>query len=290
MEEQLNRLKVLDRDIQVLTHAIAVLEWDQETYMPELGIEERAEQLALLKGILHQNITSSEIGELLDRLGADTNNPEGNRSLGIRDRAIIREVFRRYKINTNLPASLIKRLARQTSITQSRWVQAKNQSDFGLFAPYLEQLLSLILEKAEKLGYKESLYDPLLDEYEPWMKTSELEAILLPLQDQLIRILEQIIHSNRTIDSSVMGRSLSLKIQRDFNTELLLSMGYDFKKGRLDESAHPFTTTLGRADIRLTTRYKSDRFASSIFSTIHEGGHGLYEMGFDEELQWTVLA
>ena len=250
--------------------------------MPERALEERSEQISLLEGIVHGKVTDPEIGDLLEELG--------NEPLNDIDRAFLRELRHRYNRLTKLPATLVKELARETSLAQAKWVKARSKSDFSLFAPHLQRLLDLTIEKAERLGYKESIYDPLLDEFEPWMKTSDVEAVFSVLQNQLKDLLAKIIKSPHKTDTSMLHREYPVDKQKSFSLEVLKRMGYDFEAGRLDVSAHPFTTSLGIADIRMTTRYQKDFFNAGIFGSIHEGGHGLYELGIGRELAGTLLA
>jgi carboxypeptidase Taq len=282
MKKRIERLKELDKDIQLLTHSTALLAWDQETYMPKRALEERSEQISLLEGIVHGRVTDPEIGDLLEE--------SGNESLNDMDRAFLRELRHRYNRLTKLPVTLVKELAKETSLAQAKWAEARSKSDFSLFAPHLQRLLDLTLEKAERLGYKESIYDPLLDEFEPWMKTNDVEAVFSVLQNQLKNLLAKIIKSPHKIDTSMLHREYPVDKQKSFSLDVLKRMGYDFKAGRLDVSAHPFTTSLGIADIRLTTRYQKDFFNTGIFGSIHEGGHGLYELGIGRELAGTLLA
>jgi carboxypeptidase Taq len=289
MQNSLSRLKEIGKEIKLLEHAMALLGWDQETYMPPKAVEERSEQLSLLQTILHRKATTTEIGDLLGELGVSEDNPEGDASLGTLDRAYVRVCFRDYTKNTKLPTELVSKLARQTSIAQSVWAEAREKSDFSRFAPHLEELLVLIKEKAECLGYEDHPYDALLDEFEPGMLTRRVKEIFDRVREELAPVIEQIA-SQPNVDDSILYRTYPLTLQRQFGEVVLEDMGYSMERGRLDVSAHPFTTSLGRDDVRLTTRYSEDYFNTGIFGTIHEGGHGLYELGFAEEIKENILA
>jgi carboxypeptidase Taq len=290
VREVLEQLRKLDREIQLLEHVAALLEWDQETYMPERAIEERADQIALLKGLLHTRITSPKVGELLGKLGVTEEKPQGSYAESDTDQAFVREVFRRFSKNTKLPKEFVELLARQQALTQADWVKAREASDFSLFTPRFKDLLKLIIQKAEYLGFVENRYDPLLDEHEPWMKTSQVQKIFTKLRPLLKETLQNILSSRREIDTSFLRRDYEIARQRELVLSVLKAMGYTFENSRLDTSAHPFSTTVGRFDIRLTTRYVKDLFGAGLFGAIHEGGHGLYEMGFSEELEGSLLA
>jgi carboxypeptidase Taq len=290
MNAALARLKEMDTEIQHLTHIAALLSWDQETGMPEQAVEERSLQLALVEGLLHDRITAAEAGELLDKTGWLEAVPPAAAGLPAQDRAFLREFVRRYRRKTRVPKTLAVELARQGALAQSKWARARESSDFSIFAPSLEIMVKLVRELASALGYREQAYDPLLDEYEPYMKTEDLEKIFAAFLPGLRDLVARIGASGREPDTSFLSRSYPPDKQAQFSRRVLETMGYDFRRGRLDVSAHPFTTRLGESDVRLTTRYNPAYFNSGIFGTVHEGGHGLYELGTGDELAGTLLA
>ncbi len=290
MDKTIEKLKELTKDIVLLEHAIATLSWDQETYMPPKAIGEKGEQLALLQGLLHDKITSPGIGELLDNLGADDNNPAGEFESKIpTDSAYIKETFRQYKIQTRLSKKLVTALALETSLSQAAWIEARKQSDFSLFQPHLEKVLELTKQKAEAIGYKETPYDALLDEFEPWTTTRDVADIFGSIQPWLTEFIGKI-KEVKQVDDSFLLEDFDISKQEVFGRKVLQDMGYNYERGRLDVSVHPFTTTLGRDDIRLTTRYQKDFFKTGLFGIIHECGHGLYELGFGDDVRGNLLA
>jgi len=286
-EQQVNktmkRLRELDEEIQLLDHTAALLEWDRETYMPEAAVEERSEQLALLEGLRHEMATSADIGELLEAA-------ESGGAAEEVDRAFLREMRRRHERLARIPADLAKRIAREATLAHAKWVKARAAADFAAFAPSLQKLLDLTLEKAERLGYQEERYDPLLDEFEPWMKTREVAEVFAPLQEQLKALLGRICASDRAMEEAPLHRAFDLVKQRRFADEVLAEMGLPAAESRMDLSAHPMTTAVGRSDVRLTNRYHERFISTGIFGCIHEGGHALYELGFAPELRGTLLA
>ncbi len=290
MDTSLARLKEMDAEIQHLNHIEALLSWDQETGMPPLAVEERSRQLALIESLLHDRITAEEAGRLIEKLGWLQEEPPGDAGLPAHDRAFVREFARRYRRKARVPKELSVELARQGSLAQGKWAQARESSDFSLFSPSLEIMVALVRELAAALGYQEQPYDALLDEYEPYMKTRELEQIFSSFLPRLRDLVARIASSGRDPDTSFLTRSYPPEKQALFGRRVLEAMGYDFRRGRLDISAHPFTTKLGEADVRLTTRYSPNFFNSGIFGSIHEGGHGIYEQGTGSELAGTLLA
>ncbi len=290
MDKALRLLHSLDHEIRLLEHSVALVEWDQETYMPSAAIDERSEQIALLQGTLHEKIVSDGVARCLSDLGAGQEQQEGDPSLAEADRAFVREVFRQHSRHVKLPKKLVEEMARQASLTQAVWAKARADSDYASFAAAFTKLLDLVLQKAECIGYTQSKYDALLDEYEPYLKTDRLRSVFSSLQRDLKRLLDDIAGSGTVVRAEFLQRSFDIERQREFSRNLLRDLGYDFKDSRLDESAHPFTATLGDSDIRLTTRYVEDNLCAGIFGTIHEGGHGFYELGFGETLRGSILA
>ena len=288
-DRAITRLKELQKEIVLIGHTGAILSWDQETMMPHKAVQERSEQLALLEGLRHRRASSDEIGGILSDLGADEDHPEGGEGLSDLDRAAVRETYRGFRRETRLPEDLVVRLARETSLAQGVWVKARETSDFALFAPNLKKLVTLLREKAERYGYDEDVYDALLDDYEPWMTTREVAAVFAELKAELSVFAARIANAQQ-VDDAFLRSKFPAAEQESFGRKILADIGFDLERGRLDPSAHPFTTRLGRNDVRLTTRYNEAYLQTSIFSTIHEAGHGMYELGFDDAIQGTILA
>ena len=280
--DSLARLKQLDREIHLLEHVAGLLQWDQETCMPPAGIDERADQLALLEGEVHARRTTREMGDLI---AAAESRPD----LTEPDRALVRELRRGYDRATRLPGDLVKAMARQSSVNHASWGEARARSDFSIFRADLEHTLKLTREKADCLGFEQTRYDPLLDEFEPWMTTAELRGVLDALRAPLVDLLQRITASGVQLDDSVLRRDYDVAAQRAFSDHLLSALGFSSDTGRLDVSAHPFSTTLGAADGRLTTRFYPNLLSASIFGTIHECGHGLHGLGVAPELATTEL-
>jgi len=282
-------LRQRDKEIQVLSHVAATLSWDQETYMPEGAIDERSEQLSAIQTLAHQRLSDPAVGELLSQAGASDENPGGSDDLSDADRAFLRQLYRQHTRSTRIPEDLVKRMSAATSRGQSVWSRARRENDFSAFEPHLATIVDLNIEMAERLGYEENRYDALLDEYEPWMKTARVDEVFTGLREELVPIVSAIAGSKQ-VDDSFLHRSYPPAAQEEFGKVVLEKMGFDWKRGRLDVSAHPFTENLGRDDIRITTRYSPNFFNSGTFAIIHEAGHALYEQGFDEVHKGSLLA
>jgi carboxypeptidase Taq len=292
MLKALENLKKIDAEIQVVSHALAILGWDQETYMPAKAIGERAEQMSFLEGLIHEKITSREIGDTLEALEADGINDKKNEADGRftpMDRSFFREFKRIFSKRIKLPKTLVTDIAKEVSLAQAKWAIARKESRFSLFAPSLERLLKLMNQKAECIGFGKNKYDALLDDYEPWMKTEELDVIFSKFSDRLARLVAGIADKKSKPEKQFFARAYNQKKQEAISRELMQIMGFDFDRGRIDVSAHPFTATLGASDIRITTRYRKNNLISAIYSTIHETGHALYEQGFGNDISGTLL-
>jgi carboxypeptidase Taq len=287
--EALERLHIIDRENRHLERAAAVLQWDQETYLPEEGVSERAEQLSLLEGVVHERATSNEIGRLLSEARSTAENPGGDEKLPPLERDFLRVLRRNYDRAVKLPGEFVSAVARAEGLSQAAWVKARQNNDFSAFLPHLVKMIDFARQRAYYWGYADNPYDGLLDIYEPRMGADEVSAVFNPLGEKLSALLKKIASLPRP-DYSFLDQDFDPDSQARFSGELMKRLGFDKRRGRLDISAHPFTTTLGSDDIRITTRYLNRQLQSGIFSTIHESGHAFYEMNFPAEIRGTCLA
>ncbi len=291
--EILEKLHTIDSEYRHLERVQALLQWDQETYLPEHGVEERAEQLALIEGIAHRRLVSGETGRLLAELGSVSENPRGREDLPGIERDFLRVMRRRYDRADKLPNDFVSAAAKAEGLSQAAWVSARLNNDFQAFLPHLRNMIDIARKKAEYWGFggggKAGLYDGLLDIYEPGMGAAETGKMFAVLRNRLTALLKKI-RACPGPDTSFLNQEFPVEAQAVFNRKLMDYIGFDGRRGRLDISAHPFTTTLGSGDIRITTRYFPRNLLSGLFSVIHESGHALYEMGFPPELRASCLA
>ncbi len=278
----LEELKALDREARMLEYVASALSWDQETGMPERAVEERSEQRALLQSLAHKRDTAPRVGELLSEL-------ESHNGLGAVDAAFLREKRRQYDQRTRLPDTLVRDLAETASRAQNAWMHARQDDDFNAFKPWLSRLIELNRDAADHLGYEQIRYDALLDQYEPYATTTEVARVFDQLRQGLVPLVQKIAAAEQ-VDTSFLRRSYDPERQRAYSDQLMVALGYELDRGRLDLSAHPFTTKLGTHDVRITTRFSEHAPESGIFSTVHETGHALYELGTGEELSGTLLS
>ena len=279
-------------EIQRINSAASLLSWDQETYMPAGGGEARAEQIAVLQGLAHQKLVSPDIEKVLSQwVDAATGQAfeQPGDAWDEPSRSLLREVWRDYSRAKKLPSDFVIKLSRECSLAQQVWAEAKEQSKFSQFLPNLRTVLSLKREETQYLGYKDSPYDALLDVYEPGSTIAALRPLFAQLKARLVPLLKKITSSTVQIDDSILRHSYDQARQLEFGRLVLIAMGYDFERGRLDLSSHPFTTSFHPTDVRVTTRVHEYELQSCLFSCIHEGGHGLYDQGLDQRYYGTPL-
>lgn len=269
------------REITEIQSAIALCGWDQRTHMPEKGAEARAKVLGRLERLAFERVVSSRMGELLaaaERAGATSEI----------DQALIRVWKRDHTRLRAIPPDLYQKFVETTSRAEAVWEKAKAASDFAMFRPHLAEVVDLVREMAKLIGYKESPYDALLDEYEPGLTVSALRPLLGHLREELVAFLKELSGGNPP--GELPAGTFPPEAQRQFCAEALRWIGYDFQAGRLDDSVHPFTVGVGVGDVRVTNRYQEGDPFPALFGALHEGGHALYGQGTDPCLAWTGLS
>ncbi|MBI4193296.1 MAG: carboxypeptidase M32, partial [Candidatus Colwellbacteria bacterium] len=265
----------------------AILSWDREVVMPPGGGDLRAQSEAHLAAIAHREFTSSEFAGCMTELKGELDRG----ALAGDDLITVRETWRDFERARKLPSEFVEELVRTAAVAEQVWVEARKASDFNLVAPHYEKIVALKRKEAEFLGYADSPYDALLDGYEPHMKAADVARILGELKDFLVPFI------GRIKESAVYGES-SESLKGVFPKEKVVTLnrrvsellGFDFERGRIDSSAHPFSTGFHPADVRITTRYRADDLFYSLSATIHETGHALYEQGLPVERFGTPLA
>ncbi|HUT88102.1 MAG TPA: carboxypeptidase M32, partial [Thermoguttaceae bacterium] len=275
--------KLLERikDIGRLQAIEALLEWDQDTFMPPKGVGCRAETSALVAGLKHEWRTDPQVGELLGQCSDEDDDPVRATN--------IRETRRVYERAVKVPTELVKEIARTAALAKDAWGKAREASDFGAFAPALSKLLDLKRRQAEHIGYQGEPYDALLDEWEPGASTAEIARVFADLRGQLVPLVRAIADAPKKPDFSILQRHYPRSIQEDLGRKFAAEMGFDFDAGRLDVSVHPFCTSMGCQDVRFTTRYDENYLPGALFGVMHEAGHGLYEQGLDPDHAFTPM-
>jgi carboxypeptidase Taq len=276
-KELFDRLLEIDKEIVIYTHISAILEFDMETAGSPLSNDERAVQLALIAQKTHSLEISDEMGSLLADLGACESNKEGFGQTDF-EKALIRNRFDVYSLNKKIPNEFIGRKEKALSLSYNMWVKARSSENFSVFLPYLKEIVSLMREEASYIKEEgTSSYDALLNMYEEGMTSKKLDKIFGDLQPELVKIVNK--YSKLDIRDDFLYRKYDKEKQENFAKAVLADIGFDMQRGTLQISEHPFTSTLGVDDIRITTRYSDPSVVDPLSSTIHEGFHALYEMG-----------
>ncbi len=273
------------KNLFILQSAAAIVHWDMETKMPPKAIRLRSLQLAMLSKIGHKMSTDPEIGKLLEEI---MRHPEYNSFNAVQKRNAYL-IKKHYDEQTKLPEELVVETAKQQAITIDIWKKAKAAKNFSMFKPELEKLLDLRKRAAEilmKVKETSTPYDALVDIFEPKMKAESISKVFAELRQGLISLIRKCEVAPNQPDISILERRVPINVQRRIAGSLAEFIGYDVKSkeagGRIDETEHPFTTGY-YDDVRITTHYYEDNFASSIFSVLHEGGHALYEQNLKQE-------
>jgi carboxypeptidase Taq len=270
-----DRLAGHARELALLRTTESLLEWDDRTKLPPAGGAYRAEQVSYLAGFIHRRQTAPEVGEWLAELADSPLAADPHGDAG----AVIRNLKRDYDKKTKLPQALVEELAKIRTLGQQVWGEARKANDFARFQPLLERTIELKRQEAAALGYDDVAYDALLDEYEPGEKTANVRRVLAELREQLVPLVAAIVESGRQPKLDILKRTFPVAAQDAFGKRAAEDIGFDFTAGRLDTTDHPFCTTNGPRDVRLTTRYFEQFLPSALFSTLHEAGHGIYEQG-----------
>ncbi|MEM6782945.1 MAG: carboxypeptidase M32 [Bacteroidota bacterium] len=270
-----------------LNKAASVLEWDQETYMPRGAAEARSQQLATLRSLSHAHFTDDETGALLEDAHISTSDLDADHPT----RALVRVTQRDYDRATRLPARLVSEFATATSRAKQAWQAARADDDYSQFAPHLERVMALSIEKADAFGAASprDRYDVLLDEYEPGMTAAEVAREFAELRAGLVPLVEAIAGAPQ-VDDRFLHAPFDEDAQWAFGLDVAQAFGYDLAHGRQDRSTHPFSTTFAIDDVRITTRIDSQFFPSGFFGTLHETGHALYERGVSSDYARSPLA
>ena len=286
MNSQFTELKTRLTEIADLGKIGAVLNWDQQTMMAPKGAAARAEQLATLGRVTHAKFTAPEIGKLLD----DLREYEATLPFDSDEASLIRVARKDYEKQRAVPTELRVEMTRAASLGQMAWAEARRKSDFKLFLPHLEKNVALKHRYVECFKPYAHIYDPLLDDFERGMKTVEVKTIFDALKKDLIPLIAQIRERAGTVSDACLHGSFPVDKQREFALSVIERFGFRADSWRLDPTVHPFASNSGITDIRITTRYYPDFINPSLFGSMHECGHGLYENGVDPDLERTPLA
>ena len=264
------------QETSLLSTSNNLLDWDQETTMPSGGLEWRARQQALIARMVHERNSSIERGDLLDAVEADTTAmacPE--------TAALVREARRDYAKATKLPSSLVEEMAKTSSMAKHEWAEARAASDFKRFAPWLEKLVGLLRAQADCYGFAPGgeRWDALADLYEPGCTAKHVAGVFDPLRPRLQKLIADLAAAPHRPSNAFNDHGVPIAQQEALSRFVAAEIGFDFDRGRLDRSTHPFCGGTHCNDVRMTTRYNERCVNDALGSTMHESGHAIYEQG-----------
>jgi len=273
------KLVAAQREVGVLSSVSSLIGWDQETLMPKEGTAARAEQSAVMSGVIHEKATRDEIGDLIgscETMGFAEGSVEA---------ANVREWRHDYDRAKKLPKEHVEELARTQAISQTEWAKARGESNFAHFSPYLKKILGLTRKSAEYYGWPDDgePYDALLEGYEPGVRTKEIEGVFGPLRERLSGLIKEAKDGPKQPDGAIHRRKVPIEKQKKFVRFVAESIGFRFDAGRLDVSTHPFCSGIAPGDCRMTTRFHEDNVMDALSSTMHESGHGIYEQNLNKD-------
>ena len=283
MEEKIKKFREMIKEKKIIDSMLALLQWDLETQAPKGGYKLISEMIGELS-LKSYNLTTSK--EFLETLKDLKKNEEKLDNIMKREIEILEEEVEKIKV---IPSEEYKMYSELTAKAQGIWELARENNDFESFAPILEQIFNFNRKFIEYRGIKDDVYSEILNDYEKGMNVKKLDNFFEELKNEIVPLLKEINKNKRNFEKKIMFE-VSECDQKKFSKEILEYIGFDLEKGILSESAHPFTLTVNKDDVRLTTRYLKNLPFSSVFSTIHEGGHGIYEQGVAEELKETILS
>ncbi|MGE0446748.1 MAG: carboxypeptidase M32 [Vicinamibacterales bacterium] len=271
-------------EVRDLQRAADLIEWDERVYMPPGGAPAHGEMQATLRRIAHETFTSDDMAKALDAARAQVRAVDADSD----ESRIIAVTARDFEKATKVPAEFVAEQARATSAAQQAWAEARAKSDFAMFRPHLERVIALKRQYVTFFDRAAHPYDILLDDYEPGATTAEVQAVFAALRDKQVALVREL-GERPQVDDSFLRVSIPESTLIDFSVEVINAFGFDFDRGRQDKSLHPFCTSFGADDVRITTRYVEGLPLSLLFGTMHETGHALYEQGVSPAYQRTSL-
>ncbi|MCA9837727.1 MAG: carboxypeptidase M32 [Trueperaceae bacterium] len=269
---QLDEFKAYYGRVEDLKQSLNLLSWDQHVYMPQGAAETRAQQLSTLSSLIHEYTTSQQMKDLLAQLARQhyAEDSDEGRLLARAQRSVDQA--------SKLPAEFVETLSRQRSKTAHVWLKARAENNFKLFEKELAKIYDLVRQQADYLGYETHPYDALHDQYEMGSTVAALKPMFAELREETVELLKAL-GTAEQIDDALMHKAYDTEKQRQVSEEVARRIGFDFEHGRLDPTVHPFAQDISKYDVRITTKYVENWFASSLFGTMHEAGHGMYEQG-----------
>lgn len=285
MSAKLEKLKELLGEVSDINRAASVLGWDQQVNMPPGGADARGQQLATLGKIAQEKFITDEVGRLIEDLKVEFSGADPTSD----DAAMVRVAARNYDKAKRVPPEFVAETAVVSAKAFKAWLEAKGKSEFSIFQPHLEKVLDLTRKYISFFPPADHPYDTLLDDYEPGMKTAEVKEIFNALRPKQVELIKAIASAKQVKDDFLHKKYNEMKMM-DFGVDVITQYGYDWSRGRQDKAPHPFETTFSVNDVRITTRFEADNPTATLFSTMHESGHAMYEQGVNPAYERTPLS
>ena len=285
MKESLDFIYKEQKELSTFGGIAALLGWDQMTYMPKMGATERSEQGALISRLSHEKVISDNFWKHIQNLLKNLGN------LSEKDKAVVTRLAKDVEKSRKIPSDFVERMSRTTTLAYQAWEDARLKNDFLVFSPHLEKIIDLEREYCDYIGLPGPKYDTLLDDYEEGMTVDVLKKEFSFLKTNLVDILQKIMSSEAYAKQESIDIKVEKEKQKKLSQIIFERMHLPSDKARIDVSTHPFTTSIGIDDVRITTNYGRSSPLFSFFSTVHEAGHALYELGMPrDEFMYTVIS
>jgi carboxypeptidase Taq len=279
MKEYLDFIYKEQKEISTFSGISALLGWDQMTYMPKMGVSERSEQTALISRIIHEKVISDKLWKNIKMLSKK----EIFSKLSKKDKLVVNRLKKDVEKARKVPSEFVEKMSKITTISYQSWEEARNKNNYKLFSPHLEKIIELEKEYCGFFDIPGPRYNTLLDDYEEGMTAAKLQSEFSYLKKEIIKILEKIKSSAIYKKQKKLDIKIGQDKQRKLSNLIIEKMQLPKEKSRIDISTHPFTTSMGNNDVRITTNFGRDSFLFSFFSTVHEAGHALYELNMPKD-------
>lgn len=283
LKDNMEKFRGFLEEISNINNATSVLHWDMATAIPPKGVERRSEVIGYLSQLAYKIEVREDYVELVNDLYKNLD------KLDDKEKAMVKDAKKSVDFKTKIPPEEYLEYSILTAKGESLWAEAKKKNDYEAFKPTLKKIVEFNKKIAEYIGYGETPYDALLDIYEPGITVKDLDRVFKELRDGLVDILNKIRENGVEVDNSILKGIYPVDAQKKYNNELAKRLGFDFERGTIAESAHPFTINFDNSDVRFTTAYHEDDLMAAMYSTIHEGGHALYEQNVADDLQKTNI-
>ncbi|MCJ2513688.1 MAG: carboxypeptidase M32 [Candidatus Thermoplasmatota archaeon] len=275
MNDSLKFIYNQQKELSTYSGISALLGWDQMTYMPKLGIDKRSQQNSLISRIMHEKIISNEFWNHIKKLVK----PNNFDKLQIKDQIVVKRLYKDVQKSRKIPSKFVEELSKTTTISYNAWEESRNKNNYKIFSPHLEKIIDFKKKYCDIINIPGHIYNSLLDDYEEGMTVKVLKEEFNHLEIKLTQILNKIKKCEKYKNQNNLNIEINSKKQQKICDFIISKMGLPRDKSRIDISTHPFTTSIGNNDVRITTNIKNTKPFFSLFSTVHESGHALYELG-----------